>query len=149
MKSLLEKLAESLNGQVHEEREKRVMLSEAPDEIKGLKPAIIKQGILRETKNGDKVVAYARIRMKQEPGEEAKYSLGVKHFPRKEEAEAEISKQTFDAFYPDNLSKPQSKKRYHLKNGWDIDIIDDGKIVAEFEHKKGEAPSVPKEWKLK
>ena len=84
MKSLLEKLAESLNGQVHEEREKRVTLSEAPDEIKGLKPAIIKQGILRETKNGDKVIAYARIRMKQEPGEEAKYSLCIflDHFIR-------------------------------------------------------------------
>jgi len=149
MTSLLVKLSEALDGAVHEEREKRLKLSEAPEEIKDIEPAIIKQGVLRETKNGDKVVAYARIRMKQEPGEDPKYSLGVKHFPRKEEAETEISKQMFDAFYPDNLSKPQSKKRYHLKSGWDIDVIDGGGIVAEFEYKKGEAPSVPNGWKTK
>lgn len=150
MQTLLEKLAESLDGTVHEEREKRLDLSEVPEETKGVKPAIIKQGVLRETKNdnGD-VVAYARIRMKQEPGEDPKYSLGVKHFRRKEEAETEISKQMFDSFYPDNLMKPQSKKRYHLKSGWDIDVIDGGGIKAEFEHNKGDKVITPKEWKIK
>lgn len=148
--SILTKLSEALDGSVHEEREKRLDLSEVPPETKGIKPAIIKQGVLRETKNdnGD-VVAYARIRMKQEPGEDPKYSLGVKHFRRKEEAETEISKQMFDAFYPDNLMKPQSKERFHLKNGWDIDVIEGGGIKAEYEHGKGEKIDVPKEWKIK
>jgi len=149
MTSLLVKLSEALDGAIHIEREKRLTLSEAPEEIKGIEPAIIKQGILRETKKGDNVIAYARIRMKQEPGEDPKYSLGVKHFPRKEEAETEISKQMFDAFYPDNLSKPQSKKRYHLKSGWDIDVIDGGGIVAEYEHEKGDKIEVPDHWMVK
>jgi hypothetical protein len=146
MKSLLTKLSEALDGAVHKEREQRVTLLEAPKEIESIKPAIIKQGILRETKDGDKVIAYARIRMKQEPGEEPKYSLGVKHFVNQDESETEITKNMFDEFYPDNLDRPQSKKRYHLKNGWDIDIIDGGKIVAELENKKSETP---KEWKVK
>jgi len=149
MSTLLEKLAEALNGQVHEERERRVELSELPAEVKGMKPTIIKQGILRESGSGDNVKAYARIRMKQEPGKEPKYSLGVKHFSRSEEAETEISKAMFDAFYPDNLDKPQSKKRYTLKSGWEIDVIDDGTIRAEFEHEKGDKVVVPKEWKRK
>ena len=149
MSSLLIKLSEALNGQVHEEREKRLELSVVPKETEGIKPAIIKQGILRESKNGDNVISYARIRMKQEPGKEPQYSLGVKHFPRKEEAETEISKQIFDSFYPKNLTKPQSKKRYHLKNGWDIDVIEGGGIRAEYEHGKGEKIVTPKDWKIK
>lgn len=147
--SLLVKLSEALDGAIHIEREKRLSLSVAPEEIKGIEPAIIKQGILKEAKDEDDVVAYARIRMKQEPGEDPKYSLGVKHFKRKEESETEISKQMFDAFYPDNLIKPQSKKRYHLSNGWDIDVIDDGEIRAEYEHDKGEKIEIPKDWKVK
>ena len=149
MASVLEKLAEALNGQVHEERERRVELSELPEETKDVKPTIIKQGVLREVGSGDNVKAYARVRMKQEPGKDPVYSLGVKHFGRSEEAETEISKQMFDAFYPDNLDKPQSKKRYELKNGWEIDDIDDGTIRAEFEHDKGEKVTIPKEWKKK
>ena len=149
MQSLLEKFAEALNGQVHEERERRVKLSEIPTETEGVEPSIIKQGVLREVSKDDSVKAYARIRMKKDPGKEVKYSLGVKHFPLSQEAETEISKQMFDAFYPDNLDKPQEKKRYTLKNGWEIDVIDDGGIVAEFEHAKGDKVTVPKEWKRK
>ena len=48
MSDLLLKLAEALNGQVHEERERRVELSELPAEVKGMKYTIIKQGVLRE-----------------------------------------------------------------------------------------------------
>lgn len=149
MKTLLVKLSEALDGAVHTEREKRLDLLESPEEIKQIKPAIIKQGVLRESKDGDDIVAYARIRMKQEPGEDPKYSLGVKHFSRKEESETMISKQMFEAFYPDNLDKPQSKKRYHLESGWDIDVIDDGTIRAEYEHSKGEKVEIPKDWKVK
>ena len=149
MTTLLLKLAEALNGQVHEERERRILLSELPEEVKGLKPTIIKQGVLRESGKGDSITAYARVRMKQEPGKEPKYSLGVKHFSRSEEAETEISKAMFNAFYPDNLDKPQSKKRYTLKSGWEIDDIDDGTIRAEFEHEKGDKVVIPKEWKRK
>jgi len=149
MTSLLTKLAEALSGEVHQEIERRIELSEVPEETQGIKPIIIKQGVLREVGKGDDVKAYARVRMKQEPGEDPKYSLGVKHFSRSEEAETEISKAMFDAFYPDNLDKPQSKKRYTLKSGWEIDVIDDGTIRAEFEHEKGDKVVVPKEWKRK
>jgi len=149
MKSFLTKLSEALDGAVHEERERRVTLSVAPEEIKDIKPAIIKQGILREAKSGDKVVAYARIRMKQEPGEELQYTIGCKYFPGKQESEINISKQAFNSFYPNNLDKPQSKKRYHLENGWDVDVIDNGGIVAEYEHGNGEKIEIPKHWKIK
>ena len=147
--TLLEKLAEALNGKVHEERERRIDLAEAPAEIKGIEPIIIKQGILREVGTDGSVKAYARVRMKQDPGKDPVYSLGVKHFPRSEEAETEISKAMYDAFYPDNLDKPQSKKRYVLKSGWEIDVMDDGSVRAEFEHKKGDKIIVPKKWKRK
>lgn len=151
--TLLQKLAEALNGQVHEERERRVKLAETPADIEGVKPTIIKQGVLREVSSGDSITSYARVRMKQKPGEEPKYSLGVKHFGRKEEAETEISKAMFNSFYPDNLDKPQEKDRYELKSGWEIDVIKTGKnkgeVVAEFEHEKGDKVVVPKEWKRK
>jgi len=103
---------------------------------------------LKEIKDGDNVVAYCRIRMKQEPGKVPKYSLGVKNFQKNEESETEISKDTFDAFYPDNLEKPQEKKRYEINN-WEIDEIDDGTIIAEQEYKnKQNLNDIPGHWKV-
>jgi hypothetical protein len=146
--SFLSKIADSLAGDLHKEKEFRADLNKLPPECDGIKPIIIKQGILREVKDCDKVITYCRIRSKQEPGRTAKYSLGVKNFNKNEESESEISKETFDAWYPDNLNKPQEKKRYKLPNGWTIDDIDDGKIVAEYEYKnKSDIPDVPQHWK--
>jgi hypothetical protein len=146
--AFLIKIADSLAGDLHKEKEFRMGLKELPPECDGIKPIIIKQGILREVKNGSGVVTYCRIRSKQDPGKTAKYSLGVKNFRKNEESESEISKETFDSWYPDNLDKPQEKKRYKLPSGWTIDKIDDGKIVAEYEYKnKSDIPDVPKHWK--
>lgn len=145
---LLQKLAESLAGDLHKEKEMRIPLKERPPECKDIAPAIIKQGILSEVKSDGKVSAYCRIRMKQEPGKAAKYSLGVKNFKKSEESESEISKETFDEFYPDNLSRPQEKKRYTLKSGWTIDQTTEGKVVAEYEYKnKTDIPNIPGHWK--
>src|SRR5271169_5564437 len=111
---------EILNGNIHKEHEQRIKLQELPAECTDIKPIVIKQGVLQEAKDGNDIVAYARIRSHQEPGKEPKYSLGVKNFPKAEEAEAEISKETFDAFYPKHLQKPQEKKRYQLESGWEV-----------------------------
>lgn len=140
---------DDMSGTVHEEREARITLSELPEEVKGNESTLIKQGVLREVRDdNDKMISYARIRMKQEPGEDAKYSLGVKNFPLHQEAETEISKEMFDSFFPDNLLKPQVKHRYMTDSGWEIDEVDtDGGIYAEFEHEKGDKVKMPSHWK--
>lgn len=139
---------DSLSGQVHKEIEDRVNLKSLPPETKNVKPDIIRQGVLREVKRGDDIVAYARIRAYKEPGKPEQYSLGVKHFPLKQESETRISKEMFNAFYPKNLDKPQEKKRYKLGGGWVVDKKCDGSVVAERERREGTEKSVvPKEWK--
>lgn len=139
-------MADSLKGNLHKEHEHRIKLVALPKECDGVKPIVIKQGVLQEAKNGNDIVAYARIRSHQEPGKQPKYSLGVKHFRLGEESEAEISKDTFDAFYPKNLARPQEKKRYKLKNGWEVNHNNDGTIQAEYEHDKNEKVKVPEHW---
>jgi len=146
---LLFKIADVINSEVHKEKEKRIDLKSLPKECSGIKPSIIKQGVLREVKDGDDIVSYCRIRMKQDPGKSPKYTLGVKNFSKSEESEVEISKDTFDSFYPDNLDKPQSKKRFELDSGWEIDQKDDGSIVAEFEYKNKNEIEIPESFDLK
>jgi hypothetical protein len=144
------KIADDLSGSLHKEKEKRVDLKALPKECSLIKPIVIKQGVLKEVKDGDRVIAYARIRMKKDPGKEPKYSLGVKNFSKNEEAEAAISKDTFDAFYPKNVDKPQVKDRYKLDNGWTVDEKCDGGIVAEFEYKnKDDIVAIPDSWDIK
>lgn len=146
----LEKISQDdLGGKLHEEREKRIKLEELPKECNKIDPIIIRQGIMSEVKKDGNVIAYSRVRMKREPGKKAKYSVGIKHFPLKQETEAEISVSLFNVFYPKNIDRPQEKNRYSLKNGWDVDQEDNGKIVAEYEHGKGEKIIVPKHWKIK
>jgi len=146
--SFLEKLAESLGGDVHKEKEKRVDLLELPKECSGIKPILIKQGVLKEVKKGDRVIAYARVRMKQEPDQLPKYSVGMKNFSKNEESEGKISEETFNLWYPKYLERPQSKKRYKMDNGWTIDLKEDGKITAEYEYKNpDDIEKMPTEWK--
>ena len=141
---------DDLSGTVHEEREKRIELSELPIECSQVKPCVIKQGKLKEVKNGNDVISYVRVRMKKEDGKEPVYSLGVKHFPLHQETETEISKEMFESFFPTNVDKPQEKLRYSLPNGWDIDVIEnDNKIIGECEHSKLEKVEIPKNWKVK
>lgn len=126
---------DDMSGTVHKELEKRVTLHELPPEIENVKPTLIKQGILREVKlpNG-KNETYARVRMKQEPEKDPVYSLGVKNLLLQQEAETEISKEMFDGFFPNNVLRPQTKNRYSLANGWDVDVIDGtNEIYAECE----------------
>lgn len=138
---------DDMSGTVHKEKEIRVSLKSLPEECKDLKPTIINQGILREIKNGDYTSAYARVRMKKDPGKDPQYSLGVKNFDLNQEAETEISKEMFNKFYPDNVSKPQKKERFNLDNGWIIDKKNDGDIVAEYELKgKEKIPEPPEDW---
>jgi len=147
--SILIKLSESLEGDLHKEKELRFHLSELPPETDIVKPIIIKQGILKEVKDGEKVISYCRIRMKQEPGKVPKYSLGVKNFSKNEESECEISESTFNEWFPKNLEKPQEKKRYKVNN-WEIDEVDNGDIIAEQEYKnKEDLDDIPGHWKKK
>jgi hypothetical protein len=141
---------DDLSGSLHKEKEKRIDLKSLPLECKDIKPIEIKQGILKEVKSNDKVIAYARVRSKKDPGSKPKYSLGIKNFSKNEEAEAEISKETFDVFYPKNVEKPQVKDRYKMSNGWTVDKKQDGSIVAEYEYnKKDNIAAVPKDWDIK
>lgn len=143
-----QKIADDMSGTVHKEREKRITLQGLPPEVSDIEPILIRQGILREIKDGDKVITYARIRMKQEPYKEPVYSFGIKNFPLQQEAESKISKLMFDYFYPNRLEKIQEKFRYVLPNGWEIDMIPkEGKVVAEYEHDKSEEIEIPKHWK--
>lgn len=143
---------DDLSGTVHDEIERRLTLSELPEEVYDVKPILICQGIIREVRDNGKLITYARVRMKKEDGKEPVYSLGIKNFPLHQEAETEISKEMFDSFYPSNLDKPQEKNRYCLKNGWDVDVIknsDENEIYAEYEHKKGDKIHIPQHWKIK
>lgn len=146
------KFADDLNGSVHKEREKRVELSELPEECKKVEPILIKQCKLKDIRNDDKSIAYVRVRMKKEVDKDSQYSLGVKHLPLQQEAEVEISKDMFDCFY-DNSDNTQEKLRYCLSNGWDVDKIlskkDNGRIFAEYEHNKNENVKIPLAWKVK
>ena len=144
------KISDDLSGSLHKEKEERIKLKDLPKECNSIEPIVIKQGILKEVKDGDKVIAYGRIRMMKKPGKEPKYSLGIKNFSKNEEAEAAISKDTFDAFYPKNLEKPQVKDRYKLDNGWTIDKKENGEIVAEFEYKnRNDIAAIPNTWEIK
>jgi len=140
-------MSDSLSGQVHKELEDRFILKALPKDVDGIKPVVIRQGVLREVKKDNNVIAYARIRAYEEPGKAIKYSLGVKHFPLSQESETNISREMFDAFYPNHLDKPQEKKRYILDKGWIIDKKKDGEIVAERERKSGQEKSkLPDDW---
>jgi len=143
-------MADSLSGQVHKEIEDRFVLKALPKEVEGIKPVTIRQGILREVKKDKGIVAYARVRAYEEPGKAIKYSLGVKHFPLSQESETTISKEMFDAFYPNHLDKPQEKKRYILDKGWIVDEKKDGGIVAERERASNSRESqLPEGWEKK
>ena len=65
-----------------------------------------------------------------------------------QEAELEISREIFDALWP-IVQKPQLKTRYDV-NGWEIDALDNGRIIAEYEFDDGEkSVKIPQHWKQK
>lgn len=70
-----------------------------------------------------------------------KYTQTTKFRPLNQEAEMEISEQMFNALWATATSK-QTKTRYKW-NGWDIDVFEDGGVVAEYEKGIGERPTIP------
>jgi CYTH domain-containing protein len=117
------------------EFERRFELAELPEGAEN--PQEIIQGYL--ARNDDGMI---RIR-KQEDS----YTMTAKYFEGEHEAETEISKEIFEALWPETF-KHQKKIRYEYKNGddheWCIDVIEEGgeagKIVAEVETKTPDSP---------
>lgn len=117
------------------EFERRFELAELPEGAEN--PKEILQGYL--ARNDD-----AMIRIRKHGDQ---YSMTAKYFEEKHEAETEISKEIFDALWPETF-KQQKKIRYEYSNGdkheWCIDVIKEGgeagKIVAEVETKSPDSP---------
>lgn len=128
----------TVTAAVGEEKELRVPLMELPPEIgKANKGEVIQQGFISEAPNCD-----VRIRKRG-----ADYSLTAKFRPLNQEAEMEISKEMFETLWP-TVIKPQNKTRYDYK-GWEIDVMEDGSIVAEFEYTKEKSVNLPTHWKIR
>jgi hypothetical protein len=133
------------------EVERRVELHFLPPEVEGLKPAIIKQGFIKEIQIDNKPFVDVRIR-----DEDGKYTMTAKHRPAKQEATTKISKEIYDALWK-KVSKKQIKHRYKLPTGWIVDDIkgyEEKRIVAEYEYGKkpeGEKDTsrIPKTFKVK
>jgi hypothetical protein len=110
-------------AEVSTEREVRAELSSLPDQVReeGAKVHIV-QAKLDEFPGG-----YVRVRS-EEPGG---YYIDRKNFSKNTEDRIDISKKLFEKLI-NNGSSPQDKIRYKW-NGWDVDVMDDGRVVAEFE----------------
>jgi len=120
---------------VEEEREVRCSLKELPPEVKKSGEKItIEQGKLDE-----KPGTYTRVR-RETPG---KCSFTKKIFKDFSEDNIEISEDLFEKLYNNITFSNQKKTRYKWK-GWDIDVMEDGKVVAEYELPKGyDSVSIP------
>jgi CYTH domain-containing protein len=128
-------------AQVHREVEAHVELEELPPEAKD--GSRILQGFIAEVRKGDKPFCDVRIR-----NQDGQCTLTAKFRPLHQEAEMKISKEMFDALWPD-VEKVEKKTRYRI-DGWDVDELDDGRIFAEYEFKDGEKKiEVPEHWKRK
>lgn len=105
------------------EREVRVELSSLPAIVKqeGSSLRII-QCILEEFSGG-----YTRVR-KEVPGG---FTFTKKVFADHTEDNVEISEELFEKIFKLG-KKPQDKTRT-IWRGWDIDVMEDGRVVAEFE----------------
>ena len=128
----IEEAIQRANEFLHREVEKRVVLETLPPECKDAKKQEIRQGFIRECREDNK--PYCDVRIRETDGKD--YTLTAKFRPKHQEATTKISKEMFDALWPGTRSK-QEKKRYILENGWIVDEIDNGRIVAEFEYKDG------------
>lgn len=111
------------------EREVRIELNSLPHEVQaeGSPPTRIQQNILEKFPGG-----YVRVR-KETPGV---CTFTRKDFETHVEDNIEISEEMFNKLFPLGTSK-QDKVRYQW-NGWDIDLLEDGKILAEYEMKDGQ-----------
>jgi hypothetical protein len=130
----------SKTAAVQDEREVRAELHELPKEVKDEATVVtIEQTQLDKFDNG-----YVRVR-KETPGG---YTFTSKDFSKNEEDTINISEKLFKKFFPLGES-PQTKTRYKWK-GWDIDIMADGRVIAEFEMAPGQhSVEVPAILKIK
>jgi len=128
----------SVLAAVEQEKELRLPLMELPPEVsKSGKGKKIIQGFIIEVPGCD-----VRIRKVDED-----YTMTAKYRPLSQEAETNITKEIFDALWP-SISRKQSKTRYEYK-GWEIDVMDTGEVVAEFEYSKEKTVDLPTHWKIK
>lgn len=105
------------------EREVRIKIKELPSEVeKNSSKVRIIQCMLEEFPGG-----YIRVR-KEIPG---KCYFTKKIFNKNIEDSIEISEDIFSKIFKLGY-KEQDKNRF-LWNGWDIDVLENGEIVAEFE----------------
>lgn len=131
-------ITNTLIAAVQQEKELRVPLMELPQEVKDSGSGDqIQQGFISEAPNCD-----VRIRKRGD-----KYTMTSKFRPLHQEAEMEISKEMFDALWP-IVTRTQNKTRYDY-NGWEVDVMEDGSIVAEYEYDKEKSVSLPTNWKIK
>jgi hypothetical protein len=111
-----------------EEREVRCALKELPEAVKqeGEK-IVIEQGKLDEEPG-----TYTRVR-RETPGG---CTFTKKVFKDFSEDNITISEQLFEKLFKTVSFSNQTKTRYKWK-GWDIDVMEDGKVVAEYELPSG------------
>jgi len=111
------------------EREVRIELESIPDQVRKEATKLnILQNILEKFPGG-----YVRVR-KETPGI---CTMTRKNFENHIEDNIEISEDLFNKLLPLGTSK-QDKTRLKW-NGWDIDELDGGKIVAEYEMEDGQS----------
>ena len=123
---------------VQEEKELRIPLEELPPEVEeSSKSKVIEQGFISKVDACD-----VRIRSCED-----KYTMTAKFRPLNQEAETEITKEMFDALWPATTDK-MKKTRYDYK-GWEIDVLEDGRIIAEYEYTKETTVDLPTTWKVK
>lgn len=114
------------------EREVRVELAEVPEIAKkqGTQKKIL-QSIMEKNEDG-----YTRVR-KETPGG---CTFTRKTFPRHIEDNIIISEKLFEKLFPLG-EKPQDKTRTTW-NGWEFDVMEDGRVVAEYEMSEGQTSVV-------
>lgn len=118
---------------VQVEREVRCELEELPEEVREEADTVtIDQTQLDKNPNG-----YVRVRKETVTGkgrgitEHSEYTFTSKDFSKNLEDTIPISEDLFHRIYTLGKS-PQKKTRYRW-NGWDIDVMEDGRVVAEYE----------------
>ena len=127
------------------EKEIRVPLKSVPEEVKNTATRILRitQAFINKNKDESDVrIRKTKYILSPNAQEEYEYSLTAKHRPQELESEMEIPKVMFDSLWSNSFSR-QKKLRYCWQ-GWDIDVFEDGGVVAEFEYdNEADIPSIP------
>jgi hypothetical protein len=130
--------------EVGEEREVRARLSELPRECRSAEQLLhIDQAFIARANE----ICDVRIRRCSEVGGDTIYSMTAKYRPAEQECETTITREVFEALWPNAESK-QRKLRYVLQSGWVVDDIKGEGIVAECEYEGTTKPVIPRAWSL-